>query len=492
MKKNKIDVLLVNPACRLPFLVPLGLGYVASVLRKDGYNVKVLDINGLGYSAERIEDVIKHTEFDIVGIGGLSSVYKNVKWLANIIKRNRPHVPIIAGNMVATAHPELLLKSSNVDVAVIDEGEIAFKELVTALEQGKDFKEIKGIYYKNINGEIIKTAPRERICDLDVLPWPAWDLFPMEVYLNNSTISAESCGFRAVNISTVRGCPYECTFCSHPFGRRVYMRSPRSVMDEIKELKKRYMVEFIYIMDDLFLVDEKNVLEFCDRMVSSKLNIRWLASGRVNVVNDKLLRKMRRAGCVELGYGFESGSQAILDRMKKRITVKQAQDAIRMTKMAGIKIAGSFIFGMPGETRETVKETLDFIKRTQLRIYRFFYATPYPNTELYEIAKKMGRLPSDEDRYVESLGEMWTTFRVNLTDIPDDEFIKLKNLTEVTAKKSLGFKLQLEEFVENWHRRFFITRLSLRHSGIIPTIKMIFSRIGNRLKTVKVFNLLGL
>lgn len=475
-----MNILLINPPCRLPYLLPLGLGYIASVLREEGHNVKILDINGLGYSNEKVEEAIKAIEFDVVGIGGLTSTYKYVKWLANMIKELKPYIPIIAGNMVSTAHPELLLRNSKVDIAVIDEGELTIKELVSAISKGLDLGAVKGIYYKNNARGIIKAPPRERITNLDSLPFPAWDLFPMEVYLHNSTQSAVM-GLRMMNISSERGCPYECTFCSHPFGRKIYMRSAKSIVNEIKELKKRYRVKLISFIDDLFIVDEKRVLEFCDRIISDNLNIRWAATGRANLVNNNLLRRMRKAGCVELGYGFESGSQTVLDKLKKRVTVKQAEEAVRMTQKAGIKVAGTFIFGMPGETRDTIKETLEFIKRTRVPTYRFFYATPYPKTELYEIAKKMGRLPEDEDKYVESLGEMRTTFLVNLTDFSDEELVRLKNLAEVTAKRSLGVKFQLEDFLEDWHRRFIIARMSIKNSGIIPTMVKVCSKIRHKL-----------
>lgn len=224
-----MDVLLVNPACRLPTMLPLGLGYIASVLSEEGHNVSMLDINGFGYTNEKVEEMLKIIEFDIVGIGGLSTTYKYVKWLAKTIKKYKPNTPVVVGNMVATASPELLLKNSNVDVAVIDEGEITIKELVLAIKNGQNLNKIKGIFYKD-NGNIIKTPPRERITDLDCLPFPTWDLFPMETYLNNTSQYPAAFGLRASTLSSVRGCPYNCTFCSRPFGRQVYRRDRKSVV----------------------------------------------------------------------------------------------------------------------------------------------------------------------------------------------------------------------------------------------------------------------
>ncbi len=471
----KTDFLLINPPCRAAYLVPIGLGYIASVIKKEGYSVKILDINALKLSDEEVRETIKKLEFDIAGIGGLTPTYKYVKWLADTIKTYKPDVTVVAGNMVATAHPELLLRNSRVDIAVIDEGEATIRELVPAILNKKDFSEIDGIFYKSKDNEILKTSPRKRILDLDSLPFPAWDLFPMEIYLDNPMQA------RTMVVSAVRGCPYECTFCSHPFGRRVTFRSAGSIVEEIKELKERYNIKMTGFSDDLFLINRKLVLEFCDRMIAEKVNIEWGCAARVNLVDDSLLRNMRLAGCVELGYGFESGSQAMLDRMKKRVTVKQAEEAVKVTRRAGMKITGSFILGMPGETESTIKETLDFIKRTRLPMRRFFYATPYPKTELYEFAKQLRRLPADEDKYVESLGEMRLTFLVNLTDFPDKKLVSLKESAEKIAKRNLSFRFKFEEFMRDWLRRFTVIRLSLKDSGVLVTIKKIFLRIQYKL-----------
>lgn len=473
-------IILISPPCRMPNALPLGLGYIASVLRQEGYTVNILDINGFGYSNEKVAELIRTLNFEIAGIGGLSTTYKYVKWLAALIKKYKPNIPIIAGNMVSTAHPALLLKYTDIDIAVIGEGELTAKELIPVIRDRRNLKEVRGIFFKE-NGSIIKNAPRERITDLDSLPFPAWDLFPMETYLNNSTATPVSYGLRAINISTIRGCPYDCTFCSRGFGKRVYVRSPLNVVIEIKELKRRYGIGFIGFSDELFLVNEARVLELCDRLVSERLNIKWSVNARANLVNYNLLKKMRKAGCVQVGYGFESGSQSMLDRMKKQATVKQAEEAIKVTKRVGIRISPSFIFGMPGETLDTIRETLDFIKRNQIIAYRFFYANPYPNTELYEIARKMGRLPADEDKYMENLDEQRLTFLVNLTNFSDEELLRLKNWAELIAKNSLNFMIHLQLFIENWQRRYFVMRINIRKFGVIYTVRNMCRKVVNKI-----------
>jgi radical SAM superfamily enzyme YgiQ (UPF0313 family) len=367
--------------------------------------------------------------------------------------------------MVATASPGTLLAHSGVDAAVIDEGELTFRELVSVYRRGGDLGAVKGICFKQ-GGQIRENQPRERISDLDALPYPAWDIFDMEAYLRSGADSLVSYGLRALNISSVRGCPYECTFCSHPFGRQVYARSARSIAGEMAELAKRYGVGFIKFTDDLFLVNENRVMELCDRILLGKIKIKWSAAARVNLVNRRLLKAMRRAGCAELGYGFESGSQRILDGMKKRVTVAQAQEAIRLTREAGIRVSGSFIIGMPEETERTIDETVEFAKRTGLPIHRFFYATPYPRTQLYDTAKAMGRIPDDEDRYLESLGEMRLCPPVNLTDFSDAELVRLKTAAEARAKKNLPVREKWNDCREDWLRRLGCARMSISNGGV--------------------------
>jgi len=481
-KSAVLKVLLINPLCRRAVEIPLGLGYIASVLMKSGHKVEVLDINALELSQDKVIEAIKNINFDIVGIGGLTSTYKYVKWLSSGIKKIKPSIPIIAGNMVSTAIPEILLKNTDVDIAVIDEGEDTCRELVEALSQSKNIESVNGIWFKK-DGQIVKTGPRQRIENLDLLPFPAWDLFPLDVYLR-STIHVDY-GLKSMSMSTVRGCPYTCFYCSRPFGRKVYARSAKSMVDEIRELKNRYGVQYIGFADDLFLFNENRIMEFCDLMIKENLGVKWGGSGRVNIVNENLLSRMKKADCICLDYGFESGSQKILDIMRKNVTVKQAEDAVRMTRKAKIKVMGSFIFGSPGETKETIKETIDFIKRADLPVYRFFYATPFPKTDMYEMAKKMDRLPLDEEKYIESLGEMRTTFLVNLTDFRDEELIRLKNLSEFTVKRNMGIRPRFELFTINCFRIFLDIRLNFVKNGAIKTFIYIFTKILNKLNFMK-------
>ena len=473
-----MNILLVNPPCRTPVLIPLGLGYIASVLRQEGHNIFLLDLNAENKPFVTIEKEIDKLECNVIGIGGLTTTYQYIKKFSAMAKKVNPEIKIIAGNMVSTAHPELLLQHSHVDICVIDEGEKTMIELVQRIKDFPNIENVNGIAFKKGN-LLVATNPRERIKNLDKLPFPAWDLFSMETYINNPIHNEY--GRRSMNISTVRGCPFQCVYCSRPFGSLVYMRSPANIISEIKELKKRYKIEFIGFSDDLFIVNRNWVEKFCETILAEHINIGWGASARVNLVDLDLLKKMKKAGCEVLSYGFESGSQKILDIMKKGTKVEQAEKAIFLTRKAGITVQGSFMMGMIGENEETVKETIDFIKRTRLKLHRFFFTTPYPKTPLYEIAKKMNRIPKNEDNYVNSLGEMYNTLLVNLTDMTDEELKNLKEKAEREIKKNFTLRTKAEILRQESKRISANIKKRSRIDGIFPALSWSLGKIKRKI-----------
>ncbi|UCD55379.1 MAG: B12-binding domain-containing radical SAM protein [Candidatus Omnitrophota bacterium] len=474
-----MHILLVHPPCRTATIIPLGLGYIASALRENGHKVSLMDLNFENKSFSAIEKDLARLEYDIIGIGGLSTTYNFVKDFSNLAKKIKPKVKIIAGNMVSTASPELLLQNSQVDICVINEGEETLKELVYRIKNFPDIEGVKGIVFKK-NEQIIVTNPRERIKNLDKLPLPAWDLFSMEYYVNEPILNEY--GRKSISVSTARGCPFQCIYCSRPFGSLVYKRSVENIIAEIKTLIKRYKIKFVAFSDNLFVMDKNWVREFCDALLREKIKIGWTASARLNLVDMPLLRKMKKAGCEALGYGFESGSQKILDNMKKGINVAQAERAVALTRKAGISVDGSFMIGMIGETKETVNESVDFIKRTGLTLHRFFYTTPYPKTALYEMARKMNRIPDDEDKYVGSLGEMYNTPLVNLTDMTDEELKSLKEKAERKIRENFSLRTRMEILHEDLRRISANIKKRIKTKGILATLSWSLGKISQRLK----------
>lgn len=443
-------IMLVNPLSRdaLPESVPLGIGYIASILMHHGHEVFVIDINAHKLSEEKVRKQISLSTFDLVGISALTPQYQYVKWLTSLIKELKPNIPIVVGNILATNSPAILLEKTQTDITVLDEGELTVLDLVDAIEKKRSLSEVNGIWFKD-KGAIKTTPPRKRMSsnELDALPYPAWDLFPLDIYFkrgaNPNPWYPWIFNRRTMGISTVRGCPFGCTYCCHGYGRVTTLRSAESVIKEIIEVHKRYCVTAIGFSDDLFIVNRQRTIEICNRLIDLKMPITWECAARVDLVDEDLLSLMYRAGCVSIGYGIESGSQQILDNMKKGVSVEQARKAVRLAQKNKIFAGSSFMIGMIGETEDTINESVKFVREMQLCATAFFYTTPYPNTTLYKDAQNMGRAWLDEEKYLLSLGENTTTFLINLSQFSGDRLIELKKAAEKQMRKNLkiGFKL---------------------------------------------------
>jgi anaerobic magnesium-protoporphyrin IX monomethyl ester cyclase len=435
LESDRMNILLIQPAYRLegnPSYFPLGLGYISAVLREKGHKITTLDIEANRYSDDALEGVINGLEFDAVGISALITKYKYLKRvLIPLLKKRNSNAPIVVGNSLATTVPQMCISHVGADVAVIDEGEETAVELFDSLEKGYNpdtLAKVDGIAFKKEYKPVIN-SPRKFIDDLDKLPFPAWDLFPVTTYLDN--MGKENVFFldakkplRGINISTVRGCPFQCEYCSKVFGRTCRWRSAQSIIDEISILYEKYKIQYVAFSDDLFIANRKRTFEFCELLKKLDIGIKFQSSARVNLVDEELLGKMADAGCVALLYGVESGSQKILNNMKKNATVEQAKNALLLSRKAGIIPTPSFMVGYPGETHETIDETVRFCKEMEVSS-SFFFTTPYPGTPLWDIAKKMGKI-LDDDAYFENLGEMAQNLLVNFTDIPDDELVRIK------------------------------------------------------------------
>ncbi|MBW1860963.1 MAG: B12-binding domain-containing radical SAM protein, partial [Deltaproteobacteria bacterium] len=344
-----MKVLLINSSIRLdakPNCIPYGLATIATVLRDAGHEVDICDINALRPSKDTIIETMKKKGWDLAGISGLITTYKFQKWLISQLKAINPKVPIISGGGLATSNSDLLFKQTEVDITVEGEGEQTMLELCDALKAGNDLRRIAGIRFRQ-NGAVINNADRKNIEDLSAIPFPAWDLLPMEIYLNNpiwGDVASNSSGFRkdvkvtrSMNIISSRGCPFWCNYCYHLFGRSNYrFRSAQNVVDEVEILVDNYGVDFIGFVDDNMMVSEKRLLKFCDLMEKKNFPITWGCHGRVTSGKQEVLQRMAKAGCVWIGYGIESGSQKMLDAMNKKATIQQAKEAIVNTRKADI------------------------------------------------------------------------------------------------------------------------------------------------------------
>lgn len=391
----KTHVTLVNPpypsgSHQHPPFTPLGLGYLAAVLEKAQYKVDVIDCQALGLNYEGFRSEIAKHKPDIVGITSTTLTYKSGLQIARIAKEVHPKcLTAMGGSHVSFWDQEALQECPQLDVIVRKEGENTMLELAERVETGKGYYDVLGTTCRK-NGQIVKNADRPYIEDLDALPFPAHHLWPLERLRKHGTV--------IFPLVTSRGCVYWCDFCTavRMFGRRYRMRSPKNVVDEIEYLHRKFGAYQFTFYDDAFTVDQKRAAEICREIKRRGLKIKWDCETRVDMVTKDLLRTMKEAGCFAVWLGVESGSQPVLDAMRKGITPAQTIRAFKWAKEVGLMTVANVILGFPGETRETIWETIRFIERLKPDDIGYYIATPYPGTPLYEKVVKEGLLLTND------------------------------------------------------------------------------------------------
>jgi radical SAM superfamily enzyme YgiQ (UPF0313 family) len=438
-----MKVLLIHPPWHRLFKselaeAPMGLGHIAAVLREHGYecviynadynygdSVSLTDYSSIsaGYSSMRrghseylkiledlknplwleIQDVIKRLSPDIVGISAMTASYYSALNVAQCVKNCNPDIRIVFGGVHPTVLPEETLKQSEVDIVVRGEGEYVFLNLLEKIDSGK-LCEVKGISYKK-DGKIFHNPPADRIADLDKLPFYARDLlFDKEKFPPSA--------FRI--LMATRGCPYSCIYCASPktWQRKITFRSPQNVINEIIYVKKRYGTDDFSFKDDCLTINKSFIETLCDMMIKAKLNIRWNCQGRTDTLTGRILKNMKRAGCVGIYLGIESGNNEVLRKIRKQTTVEQARKAVSLIKKYDLWISGYFIFGFPFETEDQIFDTIDLIRKLDLDKVQYNFVVPYPGTELYSMVREKGLL---QDLYEKRID--WSKFYQNSPDM---------------------------------------------------------------------------
>ena len=359
---------------------PLGLAYLASVARNEGFDVKIIDSLAENLSFNELEKKIKEYDPDVVGITSTTTSIPDAYKVAEISKRINPNVITVIGGPHVTFVPELTLKESPyIDIVVRGEGEEIFKQLLHNLDKGKKLSNIRGITYRE-NNRIRSNPPMPLIKDIDNIPIPAFDLLPMEKYQFGKK--------RFGVIITSRGCPFQCIFCSSSlqFGKKWRAHSVERVIEELKILHDEFKIREIEFLDDTFTLSKKRAQEICKAIIQEGLDISWSASSRVDTFDLDTAVYMKKAGAHTIYFGIESGSEKTLKFIKKGITLTQAIDAVKIAKKAKLRTLGSFIIGFPYEKEEDMRKTIRFAKFLDVDFAQFTVATPYPGTELWNIA----------------------------------------------------------------------------------------------------------
>jgi radical SAM superfamily enzyme YgiQ (UPF0313 family) len=374
-----MNVLLVQHSMSDARAYPLGLGYVASVLKDAGHAVHFLDLALEGGDPERrLLLEVRSVQADAIGMTLMTPNYEEARTLVSRVRPELSGIPIVVGGPHPCAVPEETLKDGTADIVVLSEGETMAKDLFSAIEEGGDLQAVPGIAYLDGDARLVVTSPPHQVSDLDASPYPAWDIISPGRYPGTLR------GRKMAVVLTTRGCPFRCVNCYRgpAAGRHYRKRSISNIMEELRRLYREYGIRAFGFRDDIFTLDMDRARGLCDAISAEGLDIIWNCQTRVDRVDRDLLQRMKRSGCISVDFGVESGSEEILKNLKKRITKEQARQAVRNCREIGLPTRAFFMIGLPWETPDTVEETIAFAKELRATNSYFFLATPYPGTVL--------------------------------------------------------------------------------------------------------------
>ena len=389
-----MKVLLINPP--YPFeespSPPFGLMALAAYLVENGVTVKIEDYIVNPYSMDRIQGVLDTFKPDVVGATAVTMTINRSLDILRDYRECNPNIKTVMGGPHVTFDANAILENNPwIDYIVRGEGELSFMELLENIDSPSSMENVKGISYRK-HGKVHNNPRRAFIEDINILPFPARHLVELSKY--------RALGF-PVNLMTSRGCPFSCIFCvgSKMVGRRVRYFDVERIVDEFEMLSKMKFKQ-INVVDDLFTSNKKRCIAICKSIINRGISHPWTAFARVDTVNLELLENLKEAGCTTLCFGIESGNQEILDRVKKKITLEKCRKAVDLCNEVGIDPMTSYILGLPGETPETVRKTMDFAKELSPN-YGYHILAPFPGTEVRDKKEEYGMriLTSDWDQY---------------------------------------------------------------------------------------------
>ncbi len=401
---------------------PQGLAYIAAVLRKAGHDVHIYSQDQFHYPDEHLSAYLDRNKYDVVGVSFVAGYYQYRKILkiSEAINRSKNRPFYIIGGHGPSPEPEFFLKKLQADAAVIGEGELTIVELMDALANKRSMKNIKGIAFRE-GASVIINERRPLIEDINTIPFPAYELFPIDYYKLFRGPDATSADF-ILPVLSGRGCTFKCNFC-YRMDEGFRPRSHESIVEEIQFLKKTYNISYVLFSDELMMSSEERVTTLCECFIKNKLDIRWDCNGRLNYAKPSVLKLMKKAGCTFINYGIEAMDDQVLKNMKKGLTVDVIIRGIEATLKEGISPGFNIIFGNIGDNKNTLKKGVDFLLKyddgAQMRTIR--PVTPYPGSPLYYYAIEKGLLKDCEDFY-ENKHTNSDLLAINFTDMSDEEF----------------------------------------------------------------------
>jgi len=404
---------------------PQGLAYLSAVAREEGHEVEIYQQDVYHWPEKHLTDYLDKNEIDVVAVSIIAGYYQYKKLLkiSDAINSsiNREKFKYLLGGHGPAPDPEFFLHKTKADFICIGEGENTFIELLQHFENKKeDYKSIDGIAFLDKNKKYIRTKRRELISNIDDIPFPAYDLFDISHYSLLRTPHAKS-NQRVMSVLSGRGCKFKCNFC-YRLDKGFRPRSAESIIEEIKLLKEKYNISYIHFSDELLMSSQKRTIDLCNAFIDADLDINWDCNGRLNYADYDVIKKMKEAGCVFITYGIESLDDNTLKVMHKALTKKMIERGIKNTLKAGISPGFMIIYGNIDEPMSAIDDALDFLKKyndhVQLRTIR--PVTPYPGTELFDIAVERGLVKDVEDFY-ENIHLNSDLYSVNFTKYSFDE-----------------------------------------------------------------------
>lgn len=430
-----MKVLFVNPpqtASKYKFMgviaPPLGIAYMAGVLQENHIDVEILDASAEDMDFKDVEKELLKRKPDLVALTALTPTIGRALETAQVVKETLPDSIVVMGGYHPTFNFIETLEDENVDIVIRGEGEYIMLNLVQALENQSSLHDVKGIVFEDKNSkEIVVNPEAPLIQDLDELPFPALNLLPMKKYrlLDIDT--------HMTTMITTRGCPMQCSFCSSAamHGKKIRERSVENIVDEIEYLKTNYDIDTIAFMDDTFTLKKRKVMAICDEILKRNIEIMWGCTSRVDTLDEKLLKKMKEAGCITIFIGVESADQQQLDNMCKNTTIAKIENAFKIAHKLKIRTIASVALGMPGDTKEIMNKTVKFVHKLKPNYAIYSLATPYPGTRFYKEAFEKNLIKIKD----------WSKYTL-ITPILETIDCSLNDMRKIQAKAFMKFYLR--------------------------------------------------